>query len=141
MPLVGKACAVVLRRRGGMTEILAFRHPLAGRQVVKGTIKPGESPVFAAGRELFEEAGVPVAGRAQLLGSNANIADGQIWHFVLCPVGPLPDFWTFHTHDDGGHDFAFFWHEVESSVDEIEWNPVFIRALTEIRMLLAAGWT
>jgi hypothetical protein len=39
---MNKACPVVIRQNNGCLEILAFVHPSAGRQVVKGTIKPGE---------------------------------------------------------------------------------------------------
>lgn len=52
-----KACAVVLRDRG-VLEILAFEHPLAGLQLVKGSVEPGESSGAAAVRELMEEAAI-----------------------------------------------------------------------------------
>ena len=35
-----------------------FRHPLAGIQLVKGTVEPSENPADAARRELFEESGL-----------------------------------------------------------------------------------
>lgn len=40
---VDRACPVVLRESGGL-EVLAFEHPLAGLQLVKGRLEPGESP-------------------------------------------------------------------------------------------------
>lgn len=52
-----KACPVVLRSRETL-EILAFEHPLAGLQLVKGSVEPGESTDMAAVRELMEEAGI-----------------------------------------------------------------------------------
>jgi 8-oxo-dGTP pyrophosphatase MutT (NUDIX family) len=48
-----KACPVVLRSLGD-GEILAFEHPLAGWQLVKGTVEAGELPRDAAIRELYE---------------------------------------------------------------------------------------
>ena len=52
-----KTCPVVLRSPQGKCEILAFCHPLAGHQFVKGTVEAGETPAAAALRELYEEAG------------------------------------------------------------------------------------
>ncbi|MHC8286071.1 NUDIX domain-containing protein [Pseudomonas sp. XS1P51] len=49
---VDKACPVVLRNIEQL-EILAFRHPLAGLQLVKGSVEPGELTGAAAVRELF----------------------------------------------------------------------------------------
>ena len=53
-----KACPVVLLRTPGRIEILAFRHPIAGCQLVKGTIEAGETIQTAAERELLEESGI-----------------------------------------------------------------------------------
>ncbi|WP_410001350.1 NUDIX domain-containing protein [Rhizobium leguminosarum] len=39
-------------------EILAFTHPSAGNQFVKGTVEEGERPQDAAARELREESGL-----------------------------------------------------------------------------------
>ena len=52
-----KACPVVLRRVDKL-EVLALEHPLAGFQLVKGSIEHDESPAAAAARELLEESGV-----------------------------------------------------------------------------------
>jgi|TARA_R100000027_G_scaffold36772_1_gene27027 8-oxo-dGTP pyrophosphatase MutT (NUDIX family) len=62
-----KACPVVLRNRENQLEILAFRHSLAGIQLVKGTIEPNESSLAASQRELFEEAGRTLKAEYQLL--------------------------------------------------------------------------
>lgn len=62
---VDKACAVVLRDRG-VLEILAFEHPLAGLQLVKGSVEAGESTCATAVRELMEEAGIQEIGRAHV---------------------------------------------------------------------------
>jgi 8-oxo-dGTP pyrophosphatase MutT (NUDIX family) len=63
-----KACPVVLRRNQDRFEILAFRHPIAGCQLVKGSIEPEEDVGQAALRELCEESGVCDAGIASFLG-------------------------------------------------------------------------
>jgi ADP-ribose pyrophosphatase YjhB (NUDIX family) len=56
--LVNKACTIVLRETLAAKELLVFEHPLAGVQLVKGTIEPGELPEHAALRELCEESGI-----------------------------------------------------------------------------------
>lgn len=136
MTAIGKACPVVLRHREDGTDILVFRHPLAGMQLVKGTVEPGEKPSRTAQRELFEESGVPTQAEGHLLGSDAGIADGQLWHFVLCPVADLPDNWTFRCFDDGGHLFAFSWHRLGAPMAGADWHPVFVRAMASIERML-----
>jgi 8-oxo-dGTP pyrophosphatase MutT (NUDIX family) len=126
-----KACPVVLRRRGGL-DILAFRHPLHGLQLVKGTIEPHETPETAAVRELAEEAGI-LEGRAAAHLAAVPI-DETTWHFVLIFPLDLPETWTHHCEDEG-HDFAFFWHPLDA--DGGAWHPYSIEALTVIRAALA----
>jgi 8-oxo-dGTP pyrophosphatase MutT (NUDIX family) len=130
-----KACPVVVRQNQDRFEILAFRHPLAGCQLVKGTIEPGEDAGRAALRELCEESGICDAtldpsdsflGTIQLAGS------GQEWHLFLCSTGTLTDSWTHHTEDDGGHNFEFFWHPMDQPLDD-EWHPDFEQAINFIR--------
>lgn len=38
-------------------DLLVFKHPTAGLQLPAGTIEPGESPIAAAKREVWEETG------------------------------------------------------------------------------------
>jgi len=128
--VVAKACPVVLRD----DKILAFAHPLAGWQLVKGTVEPGEEPGAAAVRELGEEAGVEGRIRREL-GQSEQIDQGQIWHFFLVEAGDLPDQWIFRCADDGGHDFAFFWHRLDEEPGS-NWHPIFPRALAFIRQAL-----
>jgi 8-oxo-dGTP pyrophosphatase MutT (NUDIX family) len=126
-----KVVPVVLRQRGE-TEILGFVHPLAGRQVVKGTIEPGESPEAAALRELAEEAGITGVRATGSLGRSSDIVAGETWHFVRVAVPELPEHWVHHTADDGGRDFDFFWQSLQTPPD-VEWHENFQRALTFIR--------
>ena len=53
--LPNKVCPVVFRRVDSVVEVLAFEHPVAGYQLVKGTVESGESIETAALRELAEE--------------------------------------------------------------------------------------
>jgi 8-oxo-dGTP pyrophosphatase MutT (NUDIX family) len=55
---MNKACPVVLRRGCNGIEFLVFESPLAGKQLIKGTIEAGESLGKACARELEEESGV-----------------------------------------------------------------------------------
>ncbi|MCU0649490.1 MAG: NUDIX domain-containing protein [Gemmatimonadaceae bacterium] len=129
-----KVVPVVRRWRGDTLEILAFRHPLAGLQLVKGTVEPGESLHAAAERELREEAGID--GRtATSLGDMWNDVTAQSWHFVLMDVpGALPDAWVHRALDDGGHDFAFFWLALDH-VRADDWHAMYVRALEHLRQV------
>jgi len=86
-----KACPVVLRMAESL-QILAFEHPLAGLQLVKGTVEPGEESADAAVRELFEESGVVATRLLADLGAWASGHQQQTWSFHLCEVpAGLPD--------------------------------------------------
>lgn len=129
---VEKVVPVLLRGQSQL-DILAFRHPLAGTQLVKGTLEDGERPDEAALRELAEESGIEDAVVERPLGELAYPGIAQYWRFFLCSVPrPLQDEWTFFTQDDGGLNFAFFWHELNKLPDN-SWHPDFHRALSLIR--------
>lgn len=131
-----KACPIVLRRTQNRLEILAFEHPLAGFQIVKGTIEAGEPPADAAVRELREESGI--AGVATVdLGLWESGFEQQIWSLHLCePMQPLPDTWEHHTADDDGHVFRFFWHLLGEALSD-QWHALYRDALSTIGMRLA----
>jgi 8-oxo-dGTP pyrophosphatase MutT (NUDIX family) len=57
MNTADKVCPIVFRDVS-MRQILAFEHPRAGVQLVKGYIEPGETVRAAALRELAEESGI-----------------------------------------------------------------------------------
>jgi len=130
-----KACPVVIRYREGL-EVLAFEHPLAGLQLVKGTIEQGETSAAAAVRELFEEAGI--RSRVVLdLGTWHYTGTGEIWMFHQCEAtGELADHWVHYCQDDQGHRFRFFWHRLASQPDE-RWHKTFKDALHFLRSRLA----
>lgn len=130
-----KACPVVLRDRETL-EILAFEHPLAGLQLVKGSIEPGESTDLAALRELLEEAGIQ-AEPGRKLGEWHSLITGHIWAFHECYVAQeLPDTRVHFADDDGGHEFRFFWHPLISEPSE-RWHQIFKDALSFLRITLA----
>jgi chloramphenicol 3-O phosphotransferase len=132
-----KVVPVLLRERQGRREILAFRHPAAGLQIVKGTLEPNEVSESAALRELEEESGVTRARIVRSLGSSGAIADGEQWHFFLCMAGEQPTHWIHAAPDDGGHIFEFFWQPLDAELGP-EWHPTFHAALAHIRARLGA---
>lgn len=131
--LANKVCPVVLRRTGSTVDVLAFEHPLAGYQLVKGTVEPGEQLEAAALRELAEESGIASATIARSLGIWSSGIEGQSWAFFECtPAQTLPDTWSHLAPDDGGHVFRFFWHPLLASASSSQWHPVFRGALSFI---------
>lgn len=123
-----KACPVVLRSGNGL-EVLAFEHPLAGFQLVKGSIEPGEPPAAAAVRELLEESGLKASSVSADLGIWVPGYQDQVWSFHVCDVSDPPlERWVHHAADDGGHDFSFFWQPLSERVSA-EWHWVFRGAL------------
>lgn len=132
MNFADKACPVVFRD-SSMQQILAFEHPEAGLQLVKGRIEPGENPRAAALRELQEEAGIADTAIAHDLGTWNSGHHGQVWSLQLCTFTPrLPETWTHRCSDEGGQDFKFFWHDVNREPDD-KWKPQYRRALDAIR--------
>ncbi len=125
MKFTDKACPVLLRRREGRLQILAFRHPKAGLQLIKGTVEADEEPSETVLRELGEESGIEDALLVEPLGQLVLRSIQQRWYIFLCAVErTLPDEWSHYTTDGGGHDFAFFWHHLDEAPSD-EWDPAF----------------
>ena len=132
-----KACAVVLSA-DPTPRILLFRHPVAGVQLVKGGIEPGETPGAAALRELAEESGITAATLEADLGLWASGHREQVWSFHLCRVsGPLAEQWSHQTLDDHGHCFDFFWAPLDQ-LPLADCDPLFQRALEFVGKALKA---
>jgi len=132
MNMADKVCPVVFRD-ASMRQILAFEHPRAGVQLVKGYIEPGETVRAAALRELAEESGIADSGVVEDLGTFDSEHHGHVWSLQLCTFPqPLPESWTHHCAEDGGYDFRFFWYDVSQSPGE-HWRPHYRRALHAIR--------
>jgi len=137
MPVL-KACPIIVRPSSARFDILAFRHPLAGKQLVKGTIEHGEHVIAAALRELEEESGIVAYFADGPVWESHVISPGQIWHFVTLEAEALPDHFTHWATDDGGHLFSFFWQPLTEKPDA-DWHPIFLRALNEIAERFGAG--
>ncbi|SEE33940.1 8-oxo-dGTP pyrophosphatase MutT, NUDIX family [Pseudomonas anguilliseptica] len=136
--LATKACPVVVRMIDGLEYLLVFKHPLAGYQLVKGTIEWAERPAHAAVRELAEESGICNAQAVRDLGSWNAGYEQQIWSFQLCEVAEsLPHQWRFNTDDDGGHVFEFFWHPLSADFPT-PCHRLFQAAWAQIRKRLYA---
>jgi len=113
-----------------VVEVLAFDHPLAGLQLVKGTIESGESIEVAALRELAEESGIEAAVVTRNLGIWSSGFEGQVWALVECkPSQACPESWVHLAPDDGGHAFRFFWHPLFESAESNRWHSLFQGAL------------
>jgi 8-oxo-dGTP pyrophosphatase MutT (NUDIX family) len=133
---VQKVCPVVIRKRNGKQEVLVFRHPLAGIQLVKGTVENGEIVQDAALRELAEESGIDKVSAIEFKGVWHVETENQIWHFYFCEVEThLPESWNFFANDDGGLNFEFFWFDLTEKPCN-EWHFVYQNALEFIRKLL-----
>jgi len=127
MKEMNKACPVVVRMNLGRREVLAFTHPVAGKQFVKGTIENGEAPLDAARRELLEESGLEAPVRLLFMGTRTIGHTQQQWHFFEWFAEGLPDMWFYLSEDDFGHTFSFFWHPLDDPLND-EWHPVFHEA-------------
>ncbi|WHP05623.1 MULTISPECIES: NUDIX hydrolase [Acinetobacter] len=128
-----KAVPVVVRNHGQGLEILAFRHPLAGTQLVKGTIEQDEQYEHAAIRELFEESGLVAKLKPKFMGNLSLQFNQQDWYFYLCDISHvLPETWVYHCQDDGGLAFEFFWYPLNQKPNA-DWHETFQEALAFIR--------
>ena len=133
-----KAVPIVLRESVEGVQILVFTHPVAGVQLVKGSVEPGESASEAALRELEEESGITEAVAVQSLGSWESGYQEQTWHLQeVRPSSPLPSQWEHFTQDGGGHLFAFHWHALAAEPSQ-EWHPVYRAVLREVTSRLYA---
>lgn len=130
---IQKVCPVLLRQRDNTWQILAFRHPKAGTQLIKGTIEVGEPPEVAVLRELAEESGLVDATVVEKIGELSMDESEQQWHIFLCQAAhDLPEEWDFFTTDGGGNLFHFFWHSLDEAPDK-SWHAHFRLALEWIR--------
>lgn len=142
---VYKACPCVLRKGPVGYELLVFEHPLAGRQIPKGTIDAGENPGAAAVRELEEESGVRASRivsriaeiemlRTTSLYPHKKVPRLESWHLYHLEV---PHEVTAREHwihaaegsaDEQGLPFAYFWFPIADSLESFEsyWHEVLL---------------
>ena len=133
---MNKVCPVVVRLCDGRREVLAFVHPVAGKQFVKGTIESGENPLDAARRELREESGLNAPSALIPLGIQPIGDNRQRWYFFEGISAGIPDSWSHQTEDDHGHTFVFFWHPLDLKLDN-EWHPIFHEAFAFFAALVS----
>ena len=127
MKAPGKACPIVIQQRDKKRYVLAFIHPTAGMQFVKGTIEANEDPLDGAIRELKEESGLDANVPLIPLGKTNIGENAEPWHFFKYLSSGLPEYWSHQTYDDFGHTFAFFWHPLDDPLDR-DWHPIFHEA-------------
>ncbi|USA47678.1 NUDIX domain-containing protein [Acinetobacter sp. C26M] len=128
-----KVVPVILRQQNQVLEILAFQHPLAGSQLVKGTIELYEKYDEAAIRELSEESGVIAEPNPKFIGNFTLKSNQQNWYFYLCELRTdLAETWIHHCQDGGGLDFKFFWYPLNQKPNE-SWHGSFQEALAFLR--------
>lgn len=151
MKVIHKAVAAVFRDYVRGSELLVFRHPLAGAQLPKETVEPKEAYAVAALRELHEESGLhltlepqPIGVWHRSRGSGANKnrqLEKHIWHiFALEARHPLPDHWH-HTAvgspAEEGLVFEFFWLPLGPDLHR-EVHPLFAPTVTKIQNYFSA---
>jgi len=112
---MNKVCPVILRKKDQILEVLLFKHPTAGIQLVKGTIEKSERIFQAAIRELYEESGIVVEEQHCYDWGSHQISN-QTWYFIFCDTSSqnLKDQWSYETLDDYGHRFEFFWQNINA---------------------------
>jgi 8-oxo-dGTP pyrophosphatase MutT (NUDIX family) len=134
-PIVQKVCPIVSRCSNATPEILMFRHPLAGIQLVKGTVEPSENPTDAARRELFEESGIDTKQPLFFIGKNTRMVCGQIWYFYHLDLLCTRNQWSHFAPDNGGIELQFFWHALLAP-PPLDCGALYARVLNYARPLL-----
>jgi len=151
MKVVHKAVAAVVRDQGRGSELLVFRHPLAGVQLLKGTVETEEAYAAAALRELHEESGLDLALNPQpigiwhrRMGAGANKdrqLEKHIWHiFALKVRHNLPDHWSHSavgSPAEEGLVFEFFWRPLGPDLHR-DVQPLFAPAVKKIQKYFSA---
>lgn len=131
-----KVVPIIYRKNNTNIDLLVFRHPLAGIQMVKGTVEEQEELSVAALRELKEESGIQHAKIEQYLGVHYPVEPGPDWHVFQCVSElKLSEKWDHFCEDDGGLVFSFFWHPLFEPPTE-EWHPLFKALLKYIQQNL-----
>ncbi|SDB81328.1 NUDIX hydrolase [Acinetobacter boissieri] len=133
MTVVEKVVPIIFRNFNQNIEILVFRHPIAGIQIVKGTVEANEKLEDAAIRELYEESGISSASIDSYLGLHHPSELKANWHVFVChTTEDLKDSWVHSCNDDGGLEFNFFWHPLAEEPTD-EWHQIFKELLEFIK--------
>ena len=70
--MIQKVTAFIVRERGGIKELLVFKHPTAGVQIPAGTVEDGENLETAVKREVYEETDLQFVEIEEYLGCIEN---------------------------------------------------------------------
>lgn len=70
--VIQKVTAFIVRERGGVKELLVFKHPTAGVQIPAGTVEKDEDIETAVKRETYEETGLQFVEIENYLGCFEN---------------------------------------------------------------------
>jgi 8-oxo-dGTP pyrophosphatase MutT (NUDIX family) len=127
-----KVCPLVVRQATSRLEVLAFEYPLAGKQLIKGSIEENENELDAAKRELCEESGLHLDNDFIFLIRSTEIVCNQEWVFFRGKTGGLPDRWDHFCHDDRGHWFRLFWQPLDQPLSD-DWHISFRNVFKLIR--------
>ncbi|KAA3605249.1 MAG: NUDIX domain-containing protein [Calditrichaeota bacterium] len=138
MKKILKVCPCILKEEKGKWFILAFKHPIAGNQIPKGTVEPNEEIEKATLRELKEESGISEARIENFIGKFDRVVeneDGNLehheWHlFDVRAENNLPKNWNHNAEgssEENGLVFHFFWQEL--SVDYKNYHEYFLKVL------------
>lgn len=129
MKKVLKACPCVLKKFEKKWFILAFKHPLAGNQIPKGTVEPNEKIESAVLRELKEESGITKARVKSFIGKfdrfvgsgpneNEELEHHEWYLFYVRIENKLPKTWKHNAEgslEEEGLVFQFFWQELSGN--------------------------
>lgn len=140
MLTVHKAACCVIQNQ----SLLCFEHPLAGKQIPKGTVDCGESAEQACLRELTEETGLvfegtptPLGVLERKVGAGPN-EDGalelHVWHIFKMPFFDLPDTWihvAVGSPAEQGLAFRFFWQPLNAA--PLGFDEIYVRTIELVR--------
>lgn len=148
MKEVIKACPCVIRTHLGHPQILAFRHPLAGCQIPKGTVENNELVPQAVLRELEEETGLNDVKIISLIGYIHNYVgagsdesgplEKHIWYlYHLELTSESKAKWSHQaigSPEENGLTFECYWQNLYE--DYIDFHPIFIEVMKKVKQYL-----
>ncbi len=131
--LIQKVVPVIIRSFDNRQELLLFKHPKAGVQLVKGTVEEDETNEEATMRELFEESGINDAAILYKIGQKDYPSINQSWHFYLVKSSQsLPNKWEHFADEEEGLNFSFFWQDIDIKI-LTPWPEIFDDARNYIK--------
>ena len=102
-------------------DLLVFDHPIAGTQIPKGTLEPGEEPMLGARRELLEESGIETPRAFRLIATDRW--RNHIRALFHVELNHLDDAWTHiasGSHAEQGLEFRYRWVPLENAHNEVD---------------------